>query len=117
MGPIGWLVAIGFGAIGAALAIWGFTDGNRMLALWLIGIPGAFCLVIAGGFEVQKFAAPDKPTLSEAEIRQLRAYFTLTKIVQVPAVPEVDKLYEIKVEFRNTGKSPARKHPKYTKNT
>jgi hypothetical protein len=108
MGIIGWLVSAGFCALGVAAALWGLTELNKTIVIWFVAVPGAFLLIIAAGLEFQELSRV-KPELTEIERRQLRAYVTLTKIVQIPLIPEVGKPFEIKVEFMNTGKSPARK--------
>jgi hypothetical protein len=56
MGAIGWLVAIGGILIGAAIAVWGYTELSKTITIWLIGFPGAVCLVIAAGIELQRIA-------------------------------------------------------------
>ena len=60
MGPVSWLVAIGCLFIGSGVGIWGFTDVNRLIAIWLVGFPGAICLIIAACVELQNSAASEK---------------------------------------------------------
>ena len=61
MGLIGWLVAIGCLLVGAAIGVWGLTEINRTITIWLIGVPGAICLVLGAGFELQKLADGNTP--------------------------------------------------------
>ena len=104
MGLVGWLVAVGCMFIGAAASIWGLTEINKHVVIWLIGVPGGICLVVALGFEIQKFLG-EEHVHSESEIRQLRAYITVTKT-------EIRNLGDgltpqIHIVFKNSGQTPA----------
>jgi hypothetical protein len=47
-----WLMVVGPLLVTAGLSIWGFSDGNRSLALWL-GFGGGVLLMLAGALQLQ----------------------------------------------------------------
>jgi len=106
MGLVGWLVAVGGMFIGAAASLWGLTEINRTVVIWLVGFPGFLCLIVGAGFEIQKFAnIPTAHGPSESEIRQSRAYMTIIK-------SEIRNLGDglipqVHIVFKNTGQTPA----------
>jgi hypothetical protein len=53
---INWLIALGCLFVGSALALWGLTEVNKIIAIWAVAVPGAIMLVLAGGLELTKFA-------------------------------------------------------------
>jgi len=99
---INWLVAIGCMLIGSGVGVWGLTDVNKSIAIWLIGFPGAVCLVVALGFEFQKIASDgNKPN----EGTDRRAYVFVTDgDVANPA----GGIATVFVNIKNTGQTPAR---------
>jgi hypothetical protein len=105
MGPIGWLVALGCLLMGAAIGIWGLTDVNKSIAIWLVGVPGAVCLVVAAGLEFQKIASDIKSGPNESEIINQRAYV----IVEGSELRFVggEKPSEGWVSLKNNGLTPA----------
>src|SRR6202040_1977689 len=107
MGLIGWLVAVGCMFVGAAVSMWGLTEINRTVVIWLVGFPGFLLLIVAAGFEAQKLANIPIPQgrPSESEIRQSRAYMTALR-------SEVRNLGDglipqVHLVFKNTGQTPA----------
>jgi hypothetical protein len=65
MSIIGWLVALGGMFLGAAASLWGLTEINRSVVIWFVGFPGFMCLVVALGFEFEKFAVVQKPEIPD----------------------------------------------------
>lgn len=107
MGLIGWLVSAGFCAIGAAAGLWGLTEISKTVVIWGVGVPGAFCLVIAAGFEFQNLvpsaAVPEK--ISEATIQQLRANVMVDNAEVSYSSGEKPTMV---VSIKNAGQTPAR---------
>jgi hypothetical protein len=112
MSVVSWLVAVGSIAIGAAIGVWGLTDVNRTFVIWLIGIPGVICLVIALGFELQKYSTSDAEDPQRAtQVEESRAniklvYFFTTPIQDRPQDPL--KGYAAQALLKNFGKTDAR---------
>jgi hypothetical protein len=113
-----WLPIIGGGFLFAiAVSAW-FSD-YKSTGIWF-GFFGLVCFLLLAALQLQEHItsaqADAKSGPTEAEKRQLRAYITLTKIVPHPTVPAVGQPYRIQVEFKNTGKSPAREVSGYCVN-
>lgn len=102
MGAVGWLAALGCMFIGAAVSVWGYTEFSRTVTIWIIGVPGAMCLVVGAALELQKFApSTDKPKAKE---NTQRAYVLpdnseVTNIAGSPVTAIVN--------IRNSGQTPA----------
>lgn len=107
MGLIGWLASAGFCAISVAAGLWGLTEVSKTVAIWGVGVPGAFCLVVAAGLEFQRSipspSAPEK--MSESTVQQLRAN-VLVDSAEVSNEP--GKKPTMVVNIRNAGQTPAK---------
>jgi hypothetical protein len=99
VGTIGWLVALGCMFIGVFVGVWGYTEFNRTVAIWIVGFPGAVCLLIAAGLELQKVGAEPAP-----KDNPLRAYvFTdHSEVIHAPG-----KAPTAIVTIKNSGQTPA----------
>lgn len=105
---ITWLGILGPLVFAVGLAIWGFTDGNRIIALW-IGFSGALLVLVAMTLHLQQGVRKDEasavkqePTASEKE--ELRAYASIIEadVAHTPGTAPV-----ITLLLRNTGKTIA----------
>ena len=94
---INWLIAIGCLLIGSGIGIWGLTDVNKTITIWLIGIPGAVCLVIAAGLELQKIVWGGVSTENRAYV-----FVTDADIANPAGSPPT-----MAVNIKNTGRTPA----------
>jgi hypothetical protein len=102
MGVVSWLVALGCMFIGVSVGVWGYTEFNRTVTIWIIGVPGAVFLIVAGALELQKFASEaDKPKIKE---NPQRAYVfpDHSEVANVTGSP-VTAIVNIK----NSGQTPA----------
>ena len=109
MGLISWLVAVGCLFVGAAVSIWGFTEIEKTVAIWLVGVPGGIFLIVACGFEAQKYAANvQTPPLPPAVLLDQRPW---VEIVEVGAGPLTydgqGARLGVTAQVKSTGKTPA----------
>jgi hypothetical protein len=113
MGLIGWPAGIGFLCIGAAIGVWNFTEINKTVVLWSIGVPGAILIVFGAGFEIQKFAtpAPSKTADLPLLVARISGPYIDEKIYPLTRIKEGEgpRWIEIKalVEIENTNDTPA----------
>jgi hypothetical protein len=111
---INWLLAIGCLSIGSALAFWGFTEVNKMIAIWVLGVPGGIMLVLAGGVELTKFAInSDKPKIKAVNTSKVddsnRPWISLQPEIGSDLTYDEQGNARIVINFilQNVGKFPA----------
>jgi hypothetical protein len=117
MGLIGWLVSAGFCAVGIAAGLWGLTEVSKTIVIWIVGIPGAICLVIALGLELQNLAeesiVPRGPNVNEiADKSFVEGNRPWLNVTATPVMAELEfKGFrgEINLVLTNVGRSPARR--------
>jgi hypothetical protein len=108
MSLVGWLVAVGCMFLGGAASIWGLTEINRTVVIWLVGFPGALCLIVALGFEAQKYAIFQKPESPDRP-------WVAVEVVPAGPLAYDDKGWDagtrwhisLSYELKNTGPIPA----------
>jgi hypothetical protein len=107
---ITWLLVIGPLLIAVGLAVWGFVDGSRMLALW-IGYGGCLLLLTAGALQLQKVVweadAPDTTIHASTDIEQRKARAYVIVADAVISDMTNGKSPTVSVTLTNTGQTPA----------
>jgi hypothetical protein len=105
---IAWLAILGPILLAYAVAVWGFTNGNRTSALWT-GVGGIGMLVFATALQIQdnilRANAPGDTKLTVAEMNQGRAYLS---VVDGDALYTPGKPPTVALILRNTGLTEAR---------
>lgn len=109
---ITWLLVAGPLLICVGLAIWGFADASRTLALW-IGFMGCMLFLVAGALQIQKIiwepksvaSKPEAPNIADIEQRKARAYITVTDAAITDATGTTPPTASVTVT--NTGETPA----------
>ncbi len=118
-----WLPVLGALLIGAGLAIWGFTDGNRTIALW-IGFWGALLILVAMTLYLQQGISNSAHSKQEVSVskqqggdtseiakKQARAYiFSTASELRNFGTP---KRITGVIELKNMGSTPAYKLRRY----
>lgn len=102
---INWLVVLGPLLIGAGLAVWGFADGNRSLALW-IGFVGCVLLLLGGALQLQQMIWKPRPDeVTDITKRQMRAYIFSTAS-ELRNFGTANRIAAV-IELKNSGTTPA----------
>jgi hypothetical protein len=104
-----WLSLLGPLLIGTGLAIWGFTDGSKTLAIW-IGFAGCVLLFLAGALQLQSTvlksqAITPQPEPSDIQKKQSRAYVfsTASELRNFGTSTRIAAV----IELKNMGLTPA----------
>lgn len=109
---ITWLLVVGPLLIAVGLAVWGFVDASRTLALW-VGFGGCALLLVAGALQLQKIiweapsaiAYPTKQDMLAIEQRKARAYVSVTDATITDAARATPPTASVTIT--NTGETPA----------
>ena len=104
---VAWLSILGPISLAYAVAVWGFTNGQRTPALWM-GVAGVGMLLIATALHIQQNiwkAEASAPGPTAAEMNRERAYVSVIdgEVAYTPGKPPT-----VALTLKNTGLTAAR---------